>query len=172
MSATSIYHFEFDHKAHVKINDLCDRGTRNLYFIKNVFTGRIKRLHKRKTRAESQVRYWQEAVRECEKEFTEIEQEQSFLEQQERDYHEMKIENTRLIELHSKEKQVYYTLRQACEYAGLKYNTVKDNPSKQPNGGKADRKVGPKRQWKHETITAWITGFNTCLLYTSDAADE
>lgn len=49
----------------------------------------------------------------------------------------------------------WYTLKAACEFKGVSYNTVKCQPFTQPNGGKEDACINGRKMWKFETVALW-----------------
>ena len=86
--------------------------------------------------------------------------------------HELDNIMYRLLERHSGlPPQKWFTLRQACEAKRglersgatgkmrenfLAYCRAKANKRLQPNGGKADGRVGGKAAWRRDTIKAWL----------------
>lgn len=49
----------------------------------------------------------------------------------------------------------WYTLRAACEYKGVSYNTVKCSAILQPGCGKADAIINGRKMWLAETVGTW-----------------
>lgn len=49
----------------------------------------------------------------------------------------------------------WYTLKGACAFKGVNYNTVKCQPFTQPNGGKEDAYINGRKMWKFETVALW-----------------
>lgn len=49
----------------------------------------------------------------------------------------------------------WYTLRAACEYKGVCYNTVKCSAILQPACGKPDAIINGRKMWRAETVVAW-----------------
>lgn len=49
----------------------------------------------------------------------------------------------------------WYTLKAACEYKGVSYNTVKCSAILQPACGKADATINGRKMWRAETVGAW-----------------
>lgn len=49
----------------------------------------------------------------------------------------------------------FLTLREAVEFKGGNYNTIKDRPNRQPKGGRPDMLLFGKKVWKASTIMQW-----------------
>ena len=52
-------------------------------------------------------------------------------------------------------RQRWYTLKAACEYKGVSYNTVKCSAILQPGCGKADAIINGRKMWLAETVGTW-----------------
>ena len=50
----------------------------------------------------------------------------------------------------------WYTLRAACEYKGVSYNTVKCSAILQPGCGKADAIINGRKMWRAESVEEWV----------------
>lgn len=50
----------------------------------------------------------------------------------------------------------WITLKEACELKSLNYKTACNRTNLQPNGGKADGKIGGKKCFNRETIISWL----------------
>ena len=49
----------------------------------------------------------------------------------------------------------WYTLKAACEFKGVSYNTVKCSALLQPGCGKEDATINGRKMWRAETVVAW-----------------
>ena len=49
----------------------------------------------------------------------------------------------------------WYTLKAACEFKGVSYNTVKCSAILQPGCGKADAIINGRKMWRAETVGTW-----------------
>lgn len=49
----------------------------------------------------------------------------------------------------------WYTLKAACEYKGVSYNTVKCSAILQPGCGKADAIINGRKMWNASTVADW-----------------
>lgn len=47
------------------------------------------------------------------------------------------------------------TLREAVDYKGGSFNTIKDRPKRQPRGGKPDMMLLGKKTWKASSVSVW-----------------
>ena len=50
----------------------------------------------------------------------------------------------------------WYTLKDACEFKGVNYNTINNKPRLKPNNGIPDGIVTGKRMWNVKTINKWV----------------
>ena len=55
-------------------------------------------------------------------------------------------------------QKAFFTLKDICNLKNLNYKTICNKKTTlQPNGGKADGKVGGRKVWRYETIANWIS---------------
>lgn len=52
-------------------------------------------------------------------------------------------------------RRKYLTLKEAVEFKGGNYNTIKDRPKRQPRGGKPDMLLFGRKVWKARTVEQW-----------------
>ena len=50
----------------------------------------------------------------------------------------------------------WYTLKAACEYKGVSYNTVKCSAILQPGCGKPDAIINGRKMWRAESVEEWV----------------
>jgi hypothetical protein len=55
------------------------------------------------------------------------------------------------------QSQEWFNLKDACQWKGVKYNTVKSKFKLQPNQGIPDGIVSGRRMWKRETVLRWLS---------------
>ena len=53
-------------------------------------------------------------------------------------------------------RQVWFTLREACDVKNLNYKTSCNKVHLQPGKGKPDGKIGGKKVWSRLTIIDWV----------------
>lgn len=53
-------------------------------------------------------------------------------------------------------RQRWYNLKDACEYKGVTYGTVKCDSYRQPLGGRPDALINGRKMWKSESIEEWL----------------
>ena len=49
----------------------------------------------------------------------------------------------------------YFSLRAACEYKGVQYNSIRPHKEKQPRFGVPDKMDGSKKYWSLESVIEW-----------------
>ena len=62
----------------------------------------------------------------------------------------------RLDHLEAAPLRAWWTLKEACAWKGVCYNTVKSSHALQPNGGRKDARIGGRRMWRRETVESWL----------------
>ena len=142
-------------------NEACDRGLRNLYYMSSFIGETEEEAYKQVERNKVRCREARMDLDESLHRYKRIKKRKEYNQEQKQIFNEQQVKGNRRFKELKSHPTVLHTLKQACKYAGLSYNTIKNDKSKQPNGGEPDAVNGTTRYWELETINAWIKSFTT-----------